>query len=332
MLRLALSTCLLLALAFAACGGDDDTPEPSTNYPAAGEDRFEQTRATVEIEVTPPTAARPGAVLTGALQTIELVGPALIMRSDPELDGDVYVVRTEIVEMELRGTSSFGPVIVRESADRDSTGEVRQQEVGQDFPADSFFDVFVEVELPDLDLTLHNEEPMRMSTTLRGLPPEEGEAYRGEDERPLYTPAGLEVGRIVDALHIPEPEAEEATEEPEETEEAATSTPTEPSAEATPEPTEPESAISTSGACTHRQTQSMLHIEVAGLQPGQTVSGTVTQSPPDGLISPAAFTAVAGGDGVARVDLDIARIGEYAWEVDGVSGSYTVGQTCPGPQ
>ncbi len=54
---------LLLALALAACGDGDDGGDGDggdgldTDYPPAGEDRFENTRATVEIEVTLPGVA-----------------------------------------------------------------------------------------------------------------------------------------------------------------------------------------------------------------------------------------------------------------------------------
>ena len=217
-------------IALAACGGDDGGA--GTDYPSAGEDRFENTKATVQIEITQQGASLAPITLQET-ETIELEGPALITRSDPELDGDVYVVRTEIAEMELSGSASFGDVIVRQSPDNQSMGEVRQREKGQDFPADSFFDVFVEIEVPDLGLTLHNQEPLRMAAELNGLPPAEGDSYRGEDDRPLYTPAALQVGRIIDALHIPEPESP-ATGEPQ-----ATEAPTEESAGPTATEEEP---------------------------------------------------------------------------------------------
>ncbi|MEX2247821.1 MAG: DUF6073 family protein [Dehalococcoidia bacterium] len=325
MIRTLFAIPIALMFIFAACGGDDDGG-PATDYPDAGEDRFENTRATVQIEITQPTASL--SPLSGQrLETIQLEGPALIMRGDPQQDGDLFFVPTEIVEMELTGTSSFGPVIVRESADRQSTGEVRQQQADEDFPAASFFDVFVEVELPDLDLTLHNEEPMRMESTLSSLPPAEGDEYRGEDDRPLYTPAGLAVGRIVDALHIPEPEGEEP--EPAATATTAASPTSAPAAEATATPSA--TAPTTEGGCTHGTGQSVLHIVFRGLQPGQTLSGNVVQGPPDGLIGDSQFEVTADDNGVARVDKDIARFGTYAWVADGaINGNYTVGQTCPG--
>jgi hypothetical protein len=233
-------------------------------------------------------------------------------------------VPTEILDMTLTGTSSFGPVTVSASPDQQSTGEVCQQEVGQDFPATSFFDVYVMVDLPDLDMTLHNEEAMHMEATLSSLPPAEGDEYRGEDDRPLYTPAGLQVGRIVDALHIPEPGEDGDGEE-------AAPTPTE--EEAAPTPTEPTGGGATSeGYCEHGTTTSVLLIKFTGLEPGQTVSGTATGpaiiDPPDG--SGPDFEVTADANGEATAEIDIAQVGEYAWTTaDGMTGTFTVGQTCP---
>jgi len=226
---LGLAMALAVGLALGGCGGGGK--KAGTDYPAAGDDTFENTKATVHIEITPEGAAGPGGPLLQQLETVELEGPARIHRGDPQLDGDVYVVPTEIMEMELTGTASFGDVTVRESAEKPSTGEVRQRKKGEDSPADSFFDIFFEVDIPDLDMTLHNEEAMHMAAELHDLPPAEGDAYMGEDERPLYTAAGLQVGRIVDALHIPNPPppgggteepTSEGTQEP--TEGAATAT------------------------------------------------------------------------------------------------------------
>ena len=223
------------AVALASCGGDDDGLD--SDYPSAGEDRFELTRATVEIEYTlDGVSAVP---VAGALERIELQGPTLITRSSPQdKDGDGRVeVATEIAEMELTGTATFGPLTVRLNPDESSTGMVEQQQPGEDFPADSFFDVFVQVELPSANggntVVAKNEEPLRMVAELTDLPPGEDDEYRtaGGEPVPLVSvnDATLRLGRIVDALHIPNPApgpgggspeatpTETPTEEPEET-------------------------------------------------------------------------------------------------------------------
>jgi hypothetical protein len=351
--RLLVSLCLSVVAAFAltACGGGDDDGSgdgPSTSYPAAGDDVFENTHATVEIEITQEGAAGLGAPLLTQLETIELEGPTTVTRSDPRLDGDVYVVDTEIVEMELRGEGSFGPVIVRESPDRESKGEVRQQSAGQDFPAESFFDVYVTVELPNVSvhaggivatefssstigaaLLLHNEEPLHMVSELNSLPPEKGERYRGEDDRPLYTPAAIQVGRIIDALHIPDPDSEAPTEEPEATNTSEAAPTAAPAATNTPAAAP---GAKTKGGCTHGTGQSVLHILFYDLESSQVVTGLISQRPQDGLLDPEDFSVTADADGVARVDKNIQRFGPYAWMAnDGeIRGNYIVAAECPG--
>lgn len=195
------------------CGGGGGDIE--TDYPEAGDDQLDNTQATVEIEVeVEGVGALP--VTVGALQEINLQGPALIRRGDPgDKDDDGRAdIETEIVEMELTGTSpGLGTVIVRQDPDRESKGMVEQQEKGVDFPAPSFFEVNVEVELPDMDLKAVNETPIRMEATLTALPPGEGDGednvYRTADGEavPLIVPSeqNRKIGRISDALHIPNP-------------------------------------------------------------------------------------------------------------------------------
>ena len=81
-------------------------------------------------------------------ETLELTGTATLQRSDPYDDGGVQVVDIELISMLLTGQSVTGPVAVTESATLASTGEIRSQQQGQDFPADSFIDVFAEVLIP----------------------------------------------------------------------------------------------------------------------------------------------------------------------------------------
>jgi hypothetical protein len=344
---------LLVVFGLAGCGGDDEE-EASTNWPDAGDDVFENTTATVQIELAEEGAAAPGIRLTQT-EEIQLQGPTTVTRSDPELDGDVHVVTTEIVEMELRGTASFGEVIVRESADQQSTGEVRQAEPGQDSDATSFFDIFVEVEVPNAmaslagqaTLILHNEEPLRMEATLSDLPPGEGDEYRGEDDRPLYTPAALEVGRIVDALHIPVPEGDgDATEEP-------TEPATEPAGE--PSATEPSGGggeVDTQVAlgCQHvgpGVSRLLVAVYMAGPD-GQPIAGaTVDVSATGPGLVESSGSATTNAQGVAQVVLDINAFGDYTAQIDSItlpdgttadpsansetSGTYTVGENCTMP-
>jgi hypothetical protein len=138
-----------------------------------------------------------------------------------DTDGDGREqVPTEIVHMELTGMSSMGPVIVRvrdrnRHPNRRSTGEIEETRNTQsgrlDLPpfaltgtADSFFDVFFEVEVGGQ--VLHSHDPKRMRTIITRKPPAGGETYENPQVIELFTenenPAGV---RITGAFHIPNP-------------------------------------------------------------------------------------------------------------------------------
>jgi hypothetical protein len=328
---------LLLTLALAACGDDDGGGDGlDTDYPSAGEDRFENTKATVEIEVTlPGVAALP--FVGRQTETVELEGPTLVLRGDPQdADNDGLVdIETEIVELTLTGTSSFGPIEVRQSPERRSMGMVEQQEPGQDTPADSFFDIFLEVEVMDIGLVGFHEEAIRMEAELIEFPPGFLDQYEGALALPtplLSVDSKEEFALILDALHVPNPPPEDG-ETPE-----ATPTPT-PTPEATPTPTptptpaeeQPEPAISI--GCDHRipNQESDVIVKITNLQPGQIVTGTVTGP---SVIGDGLFSASAGDDGTAEARVPISQFGIYNVNVDGVdglSGSIDVGDVCTAP-
>ena len=323
---LAFAALLAALFLLAACG--DGESEPATNYPAAGEDRFEDTSATIEIEISLEGASLGPMTLQG-LETVELRGPALIRRGDPQLaDDGRYFVETEMVSMELTGTSSFGTILVRQSPRNRSFGEVRQQEVGEDFPADSFFDIFVEIQLVDLGWTAENAfDPLRLEATLTALPPAEGDEYRTKDGTPVAiqtTDAGRQIGRIVAALHIPQPAPVQATGEPEATAtEKAKATATEAAATATPSRTD---LPDTSGSCRHFDDFSVLIINFSNLDPGLTLSGIV-----DGpaVLGDDTFEVTADENGDARYEVDIGLFGEYVWVAGSLAGTFEVEEVCP---
>lgn len=167
-LPLGLATILVMTACWFGSGKD---------YPPAGEDRFADVRATLELTVDEDGGADVGG---GTTDSIDLRGSAVVTRSDPELDvNGVQVVRMEVIDLELTGKSSFGPVIVRESATKRLPGQVRPNEQGDKFPAESFFDLFVEIDLPDLGVVLHNENFLSILATLSVVPPGEDEPYMG---------------------------------------------------------------------------------------------------------------------------------------------------------
>ena len=102
---------------------------------------------------------------------------------------------------------------------------------------------------------------------------------------------------------------------------AATPTPT-------PTPTEEPSAATLALDCDHRipDQESDVIVTVSGLQPGQTVSGTVTG---EGVIGDGTFSAVADASGTAEPRVPINQFGPYNVTVDGLSGSIEVGEVCP---
>ena len=82
---------------------------------------------------------------------------------------------TELISMELTGVSpSLGTVTVRAGQQHGleaSLGGGTSLSNNAVFPADSFFDVFCEVDLPNQGLTgLRNAEPVRLQNTIRAFP------------------------------------------------------------------------------------------------------------------------------------------------------------------
>ncbi len=178
------------------------SPTVFNQYPLAGNDTFDS-GAQVEIDL-------------GMLGTdrVLLNGPTPVQRGDPHFPpaSTTKTIDTEILSMDLTGQSSIlGPIRLRESPTRASTGTVFQLTPGADFPAGSFFDVFVEI---DTSLgTLHNEQPIRMQCSTFGLrwipplfdiflmPPQMGPIQ-------LYNSLGMPMGAITRVAHLPVPDRE----------------------------------------------------------------------------------------------------------------------------
>ena len=105
----------------------------------------------------------------GGGSSVTATGPSLVHRSEPCagcLPNGGDMVQTEMLSMDLQGSSvDLGTIHLRESPSRPSLGQIRQQTPGVDYPADSFFDIFFEVDLAS-GTTLHNEQPLRATATL----------------------------------------------------------------------------------------------------------------------------------------------------------------------
>ena len=132
--------------------GDDPGCSPATiaveNFPPAGLDVFESTLELDAFDLEIPNV--------GVVQVdFQGVGPVCVQRGAPQPGGGQgRTIPVEILAMDLVGSASIPsigtvPVLVFEDPERASTGEVTASDPNRDFPADSFFDVFFEIELSD---------------------------------------------------------------------------------------------------------------------------------------------------------------------------------------
>jgi hypothetical protein len=122
-----------------------------------------------------------------------------------------------MVQLDLKGYSSLGPVVVKLNSSKPSTGEIEETQDATtgvlDVPpfadtgsADSFFDVFFEVTVGDR--VLHNDRPVRMQTTILHKPPTPIDFYQNLFTQPvqLLDANGEPVGvSLVKEIHIPNP-------------------------------------------------------------------------------------------------------------------------------
>jgi len=118
--------------------------------------------------------------------------------ADDDDDNTLDEVDANMVELNLSGFSSFGPVQMRLLAARPSTG--RMEETGNDrkgllevppFSAgyiDSFFDIFFELDVAGQ--RLYGEVPMRSTARLSHKPPAPGDVYENQTQIRLLNEVG----------------------------------------------------------------------------------------------------------------------------------------------
>jgi len=170
--------------------------QPDQDHPQPGCDTFfSGARVVVRINAT------------GEESAVNLNGPTLIRRNNKpsDKDGDgLDEINTEIVAMELTG----GGITVRESASMMSRGLIEEQantsQGTLDFPADSFFDVFFEVDLGGV--ILHNETPFRLACKIEEIPPFLC-FYVPPIREPivLLNAQGVKIATLLHGKHIPLP-------------------------------------------------------------------------------------------------------------------------------
>jgi hypothetical protein len=100
--------------------------------------------------------------------------PDAVVQRAPQV-GDT--IDTELIQLELAGFQPrVGSIILRQDPAQPSLGQIRNVTLDEDgacglVSGDSFFDVFVEIELPDQGQTWIHEDPIRIEAPLDGLPP-----------------------------------------------------------------------------------------------------------------------------------------------------------------
>ncbi|MDP6342899.1 MAG: PEP-CTERM sorting domain-containing protein [Alphaproteobacteria bacterium] len=173
---------------------------------AAGFDLFSSS-ATVGIDID-----------LDLLQDITMVlnGPTKIQRSNPlddsanfpglrPVDAHLDVIDTEIISLTLTGggaTLRAGAGLI--ASGQQSLGAIAEQP-GDPTLADSFFDVFFEIDV--FGMTLHNQTALNLQAVVSEVPPL-GVDYVHPLPGPvaLYNTSNVHVANLINAIHTPVPE------------------------------------------------------------------------------------------------------------------------------
>lgn len=162
----------------------------------------------------------------GLLCTANVKGPVWVetgvpyTKTDPVTGVQLCCVSTRMTKLELSGVDPVcGPITIRLCPDRPTRGEICECEAGTCFPADSWFDVYLEIEV--MGMIFKNCKPAKMHCKIDMLPPYDCayvldlqgvDLYKKDDltgifdERPCDDlDPSLVVGTITDGSHRPEP-------------------------------------------------------------------------------------------------------------------------------
>ncbi len=154
-------------------------------------------------------------------EPLDLTQLSMTQPATVDLDPPPYItgtdIQTELVQLNLVGTTpTLGTVTVRERTDRKSRGKIENvMATGGSFDSgDSFFDVFVEVEIPMTGQLLHTgQDTVRMENGgITTLPPFQT-SYLAPPAAPQIVPLWdtatlIQVGWLCHASHILEKEVE----------------------------------------------------------------------------------------------------------------------------
>ena len=184
--------------------GCQAAPIATTAIPAAGTDSFESTISLDDFRLATPLGVCP--------MDFDGRGPTVVVRGDPvDVGGGLRAFDTEIVAMQLQGTGTLlpgspcnagstpvsFPATIVEDPEHPSTGSVTDTnpDPAIDFPAESFFDVFLLAATPLGLLPIRPPDggagdPVRVTNVVNSLPP-----YHSPGNPSLnpncYTVAGL---------------------------------------------------------------------------------------------------------------------------------------------
>ncbi len=151
----------------------------------------------LRLEMDIPGIGLVRANLSGpAKDHVFFAGPTVGTADDSDQDGRDDLV-TELVELNLQGVDPVvGAVRMHVQPTKPSTGQIEEQANNTpgilDVPpytasgtADSFFDVYVEIELPDLGICLRSEQPIRLEGVISQVPPATSDAYSANVQTPV---------------------------------------------------------------------------------------------------------------------------------------------------
>jgi hypothetical protein len=171
-----------------------DNPRSWQPDPPAGFDCFDSL-VTARITLFPPY------VPVGCTETIQMHGPFKVARSNPFDPGDGRdVINTimacyQFVGTSLPGSCGLGTITAGVNPDFPSNGQIKALTADQNFPADSFFDIFTKIDTPAG--SLHTSSPTHMTTTINSVPPGTGETYFGPGTAiPLFDQNNIQVGTL----------------------------------------------------------------------------------------------------------------------------------------
>jgi hypothetical protein len=138
-----------------------------------------------------------------------------VIRESPVDDPDGHrMLATEIIEMQLMaggGGGGGGAIMIRESPTRASNGRVDGPiSAATDYPANSFFDLYVEIDIPDMGIYgLWNNDPIRLEAQdIVAMPPLGSSFKTPMSWQPieLLESGGAQTGYwIVEVRHDPPP-------------------------------------------------------------------------------------------------------------------------------